>query len=161
MDFDQKYLKSLLSYDRETGVFIWLKNAPQKWMLQGQPAGYISEGYVLIKIGRRKYRAHRLAWLYEYGCWPSTNIDHRDGNPANNAIGNLREATQRLNLANRARNRGKALPKGVRLDHGKYTARIGFLGRSITIGTYKTIDAAADAYAAEARRLYGEYARPC
>ena len=153
-------LRETLSYDSQTGEFIWIKPPWNHSQLVGRTAGCLSTGYVLIKLDGRKYKAHRLAWLYVHGEWPALRVDHRDGNPFNNAISNLRLATQAQNCANAARWAGKVLPKGVRRNRGGFTARISFEKRLITLGTFSSVEQAASAYAEAATRLYGEFARP-
>lgn len=59
----------------------------------------------------------------------------------------------------RARDRGKALPKGVRANGSGFTARISYQGRLETIGTFTTPEEAASAYLSRARDLYGDFAR--
>ena len=54
-------------------------------------------GHIRICIMRVKYLAHRLAWLYVTGSWPSQDIDHIDGDPTNNRFANLREVTHQEN----------------------------------------------------------------
>jgi hypothetical protein len=154
-----EYVRRILDYDPDTGVFIWRSPTRYHPRLVGQQAGCDTTGYTLIRIDGRKYKAHRLAWLYVFWKWPAPILDHRDGNPFNNAIANLREATQAQNIANAARKAGKCLPKGVRHTRGRFTARISFQGQMHSVGTFGTADEAAQAYAAAARRFYGEFAR--
>lgn len=156
----QEYLRSILSYDAETGVFTWTKPPWNHPRMAGQEAGSVATGYVMIKIDHRRYKAHRLAWLYVHGEWPSKRIDHRDGDTFNNAFANLRLATQAQNCANAGRWRGKKLPKGVRsVASGRFQARIRFDRKLRVIGTFCTAEEAAEAYLSEAQRLYGEFAR--
>lgn len=155
----QKYLRSILHYAPDTGWFTWTNPPKNHTRMQGQQAGATRTGYVMIKIDGQRYKAHRLAWLYVHGIVPGARIDHRDGDPFNNAISNLREATQAENIANARLKSGKVLPKGVRLNGDGYTARISYEKKLITIGTFPTIEAAATAYLNEATRLYGDFAR--
>ena len=127
--------------------------------MQGQQAGATLTGYVMIKIDGKRYGAHRLAWLYVHGKMPGSRIDHRDGDPLNNALDNLRQATQAQNCANAKRWSGKTLPKGVRRNGSGYTARISFEKSLRHIGTFPTPEEAAAAYYTEAVRLYGQFAR--
>lgn len=162
MTITAEYLRSILHYEPETGDFTWIVPPSNHGRLRNKPAGGTSTGYVLIKIDGRKYKAHRLAWLYVHGEWPAERIDHRDTDTFNNAITNLRLATQAQNCANANRWRGKSLPKGVRRTaSGRFQARIRFEHKLITIGTFDAVDDAARAYATTATRLYGEFARAC
>ena len=57
------------------------------------------DGYARVGIDRKRYFAHRLIFLMHYGYMPKF-IDHIDGNPSNNHLENLREATNQQNLYN-------------------------------------------------------------
>ena len=102
----QGELKSLLEYHRITGDFVWI-SAPSKYhtMLIGQIAGGLDKhGYKRIKIKGYTYKAHRLAWLYIYGEFPSGvnwQIDHIDGDRSNNRIENLKLASPAENQKNK------------------------------------------------------------
>jgi hypothetical protein len=158
-DLTQEYLKSILFYDPETGVFLWLVPPKYHPKLKGQPAGCKSTGYLMIRIDGQKYKAHRLAWLYVYGRWPDGDLDHEDTDTFNNVFENIRPCSVAQNIANRRRDAGKSLPKGVRPMWNGFQARIGFENRSITLGTFPTVDQAAQAYFAKAKELYGDFAR--
>lgn len=73
-------------------------------------------GYRLVKLyigGKSIARcAHRVVWLIRRGGWPSSELDHRDDNRANNRLRNLRLATRAKNTAKR-KMRQRALPRGV------------------------------------------------
>ncbi len=99
----QQELKKVLRYDPDSGLFFWLdtaKNRPEITL----PAGYISRGYIRIRVGAYVYRAHRLAWLYVYGEWPQNEMDHINHNRADNRIANLRAVTKMENAQNRKLN---------------------------------------------------------
>jgi hypothetical protein len=94
------------------------------------------------------------------GEWPAGGLDHKDGNRANNAISNLRLASDSQNQANRKGNRSRGLPKGVtRHRTGKYQAAIKVGGKAIHLGLHATAERAHAAYVAAARKHYGEFAR--
>jgi hypothetical protein len=104
-DLTAEYLRQLLSYDPDTGLFRWRVQLGFRGKVGAVAGTTHSKGYRQIRIDGRIYRAHRLAWLYIHGEWPSGGLDHIDGNPANNAIANLRPATQQQNVwSSRKRN---------------------------------------------------------
>jgi HNH endonuclease len=87
-------LKEFLHYDPETGVFTWLVK-PCRNILAGSIAGNVmNEGYVMVKIDRKNYKAHRLAWLYVHGTFPPDQLDHINRGRADNRLCNLRLSTQ-------------------------------------------------------------------
>ena len=63
------------------------------------------DGYRCVKWKSKNYGEHRLIWEYFHGVPPTNLIDHIDGNPSNNLISNLREATNAENQANRKKNK--------------------------------------------------------
>lgn len=157
-------LRRVLSYCPKTGEFRWLaKTGTANRVKAGQLAGSVSLGYVKIQVFGRRYFAHRLAWLYVMGAWPREDIDHKDGNRANNTWSNLREATDSQNMRNAKPILGtRAGLKGVTYlpKKGLFNARItADGGRRISLGCYKTADEAHSAYAAKANELFGEFAR--
>lgn len=157
---NQSRLKELLRYIPESGLFLWIRPPKNHTRLQEYAAGGIASGYVMIKIDGRKYKAHRLAWLYMHGAWPQGDLDHINGCPLDNRMANLRIATNAQNQANRMRDHNKAIPKGVRrLPGGRYQARITVKHRQIVLGTFNTPSAAEQAYIQAAQHHYGEFAR--
>src|SRR5215472_5451462 len=107
-------LRSLLRYDPETGEFMWIvPHGRDKRLPAGlsvgtpfKPAADHKSGYIAISLDGRTYTAHRLAWLYMTGRWPSGPIDHADMVGTNNRWSNLRLADHAKNMHNRH-------PKGV------------------------------------------------
>lgn len=84
-------------------------------------------------------------------------VDHRDRNGLNNRRSNLRSANKSLNAANsRKRSGSRNTYRGAIWRPGsRWEARI--QGRYL--GTFKTEEAAARAYDAEAGKAFGEFAR--
>lgn len=158
----QSYLKSILTYDPITGLLTWNKS--------GKVAGGVKcqSGYWFVRINNKDYRAHRLAWLYTYGRWP-TIVDHRNRVKTANWLSNLREVTNTENVYNSDRfdrhweaiagagtTQGSDTHDGVyyRRDRNKYRARTWVRTsegkrKRVSIGHYFT--------EAEAVKAYNDY----
>lgn len=165
-DLDVEALKEFLAYSPDTGLFRWLKRTGKTGPDRtGQIAGSKDfEGYIVIKVNQKIYRAHRLAWAFVTGKPPSDEIDHIDGNPSNNVWKNLREATSAENLRNRGMHRrNKSGFKGATLIRDpnrkkKYRASIRVDGKSIFLGNYMTAQEAHQAYCEAAKIYHGYFA---
>jgi hypothetical protein len=84
--------RELLDYNPWTGTFTW--KVKRGNLRAGSVAGSVNEnGYRVIHIDDREYRASRLAYFMHYGEWPSRNIRHMDGNRLNDEINNLKDTT--------------------------------------------------------------------
>lgn len=146
-----KKLLEMFSYDDVLGIFK-RRSVSRKSLSIGEVAGCVhkSGGYVHIKINGFAYMAHRLAWLYVNGDWPSGHIDHIDGNRTNNAISNLRDVSRSINLQNQKRaHAGKkyGLPLGVHLSGGgRFMAQLRVQGKNKSFGTFDTPELAYAAY---------------
>jgi hypothetical protein len=113
---------------------------------------------VVIRIDGLVHYAHRLAWLYVYGEHPTREIDHKNQNPADNSIGNLRQSSHAENMRNVSRC-GASGFKGVTRHCSKWRAVINVNGRKINLGVYSTPEKAAEAYDEAARLHHREFAR--
>ena len=99
------------------------------------------------------FKAHRLAWLMEYGQMPPDDIDHIDGNRSNNAISNLRLATRAENMQNLSKPKGR-YPRGVHKVLTGFQARIQHDFRRISLGVYETPEDAYQAYLSAKKSLH-------
>lgn len=135
-------LDKRLSYNKDTGVFVWVEtHSPRS--LNGKDAGYIINGYIEICIDGKKYKAHRLAWLTEYGEMPNGIIDHINGIRNDNRISNLRITDKRGNAGNQDMHRnGKNCGVTYYKETRKWVARIRKNGKQIYLGSFeKEMDA--------------------
>jgi hypothetical protein len=128
----------------------------------GEKAGANStRGVVIVSVDYKRYKAHRLIWLWHHGSLPPV-IDHIDGDPTNNRIENLRPATHATNMRNSKKPRTNTSGfKGVRFhkQRQKWTAQISVNNRSLYLGIYETPELAYAAYCAGAAEHHGEFAR--
>ena len=98
-DLTQARLFEVLFYNSRSGLFYW--NLRTRTDLNGKVAGKINpNGYRQIKVDQRYYYAHRLAFLYMTGRWPTDQIDHKNRIKDDNRWDNLREATPAQNSQN-------------------------------------------------------------
>ena len=149
-------VREVLNYTPETGIFTWGLSIGRA--MAGSVAGGIHHsGYRDITINRRKYKAHRLAWLYIYGAWPLGEIDHINSLSDDNRIANLRIVTRSQNMQNqrRARKDNKVGMLGVRIIRGRFVAYIGIGNKKYKhIGSYPSIIEAHNAYVSAKRKLH-------
>jgi hypothetical protein len=150
-----------LAYDPSTGLFTWItKRSGVKRAVAGckMGAGKRRKEQWMIGLLGRAYIRGRLAWFYMTGEWP-IEIDHRDGDRMNDRWANLREATRAQNEANKSVRRNNKLGiKGVDIFEGKFRAQI-YRGRKYMLGSFSTLEEAAEAYAQAARDFDGDFAR--
>lgn len=95
----QKELKHHLYYNPLTGTFKWNFSRPGV-SLNKRPGSLNSKKYLLIQIDKKRYLAHRLAWLYMKGYFPENEIDHINQIRNDNRWDNLREVTHQKNSTN-------------------------------------------------------------
>lgn len=149
-------LDSLLHYDRETGVFTWIR----KGQRCGQRAGCVApSGYISIEIKNKGYLAHRLAWLTVTGKHPVNNIDHKNGVRSDNRFENLRDVDQSTNAQNqRAAHKdsnGGLLGISWHKRDKKWVARLRVRGTLKNVGRFDDKNEAHEAYI-KAKRLFHE-----
>ena len=133
---NQEYLKSLFEYDKNTGLFIW-KNDRGSNKVKGKVAGTTHKrGYIELKIDCKKHKAHRMAWLYEYGEFPE-HIDHINGIVSDNRIENLRSVSHSINMKNRKRSKNSSREyRNIYKNKNRYNvaiSEIGYIGSFIKL----------------------------
>lgn len=150
----------LLSYDAESGVFVW-NSTRGRSAKAGDVAGTAHpRGYVTIEIDGRAYLAHRLAWLFVHGCFPAEQIDHVNRDRADNRLCNLRPASHSQNMANRAhfKNNVSGFRGVYRHSPNRWRAQIRKDGVLYRLGNFDTPEEAHAAYLKAADRIHGVFA---
>lgn len=154
-------LREVMRYEPDTGSFIRLSKTGRKGQIGSSVGTRNLSGYVVIGIDGGVYYAHRLAWLYMTGDVVH-QIDHKDGDRANNRFGNLRPATHQQNVLNakRAANNTSGF-KGVSWHKrsGKWDAHINLNGKKHHLGLFETAEDAHAAYMRAAKNAQPEFAR--
>jgi hypothetical protein len=157
----QKELKQFLHYDQNTGIFTWIKKSGQKPIIGNIAGSTLLGGYIAIRLKNKRYLAHRLAWLYVYGKFPKNKIDHINGNPSDNKICNLRQATYQQNNCNsKKRKDNTSGVKGVvwRNDCKKWQAQLYINYKKIYFGTFDNLELAKLAIFEARVKYHGNYA---
>lgn len=159
MNIDE--LKSLLSYDPDTGVIRWI--AKGKGRIKKKEAGtLLHSGYVGICVGTKRWQAHRIAWALYYGKWPKDQLDHVNGIRTDNRICNLRAATNAQNGKNLGLSKAnKSGVKGVCFDKqtGKWRAIIKVNFKQLNLGRYADLQEAIAARKTAEQQYFGNWNR--
>lgn len=146
-----------ISYDSDTGVFTWAVS--RRGCAKGTIAGHINkEGYRIVKVGRKAYPAHRLAWFIVHNQLPEF-IDHINGRRDDNRISNLRSVSHSENMQNKreamVNNRSSGL-LGVTWNkqHKRWQSKLMISKKAHHIGYFDTPESAHAAYLYAKRRLH-------
>jgi hypothetical protein len=148
----------MFMYDPIVGSFVRLETRGGNGRAGSVAGARHPHGYTQIKIAGRQYLAHRLAWLYITGEWPSNHVDHINGDKTDNRFENLRDVSRNVNMQNlkSATKRSTTGVLGVRRKGAhSYKAEIQTEdGQQRYIGSFATVSEAREAYLEAKRRLH-------
>ena len=165
-------LRQLLDYDPATGSLFWRRRdislfagdlrACRSWNARwAEKEAFTSKnnhGYKVGSIFGKISTAHRIIWIIAHGENAESQIDHINGDRADNRLCNLRKANNSENHKNqRLPSTNKSGAIGVHMDKrwGTWRAEIFDKGTRFYLGSFKTIDAAISArQEAEAKLKY-------
>lgn len=154
-------LREVLHYDPETGVFTWKVRTSNRVKVGDEVGFTLTHGYIGTMLDGRRYKLHRLAWLYVHGVWPDGDIDHKDGIKDNNRISNLRVVDMSMNQQNlkQARKHNRSGLLGVtRMSSFQrrktWVSRIKIDSKVHHLGYFTTPEEAHEAYLKAKRELH-------
>mgnify|MGYP001222984437 CR=1 FL=1 len=159
-------LRQLLRYEPETGKLFWRERGPETFMegegrytavrmakiwnsklARREAISCIDKGlgYRKGSLNGRKVYAHRVIWALHTGHWPLEDIDHINGDRADNRWGNLRAVPHSVNARNtriRCTNTSGMMGVARYGRHGRWRALIMVDGRTKHIGCFDTYEQA-------------------
>jgi len=134
-------------YTAERAAKIWNSKYAGRAALNSVDPGL---GYRKGSVGGRKVYAHRVIWAMQTGQWPAGEVDHINGDRADNRLQNLRDVPRRINAKNarcRATNTSGMMGVWQIRQTGKWRSSITIDGRTRHLGCFPSF-----AEASRARR---------
>lgn len=141
----QERLKEILHYNPEAGEFT-RKVSNNSRIKVGDIVGTVrKDGYLRIMIDGKDYLAHRLAYLYITGSFPTNQVDHINHSKDDNRWINLRLVSNQENHRNQSmRVDNKSGFNGVYWSKhaNKWHSQIRSNGKKKHLGYFKDLDEA-------------------
>jgi len=116
----------------------------------------------ILRINKKSvsFVESNVIWFLRTGEWTEKIIEHKDGNPTNNAVSNLRLATQSDNLCNTTiRSDNKTGSKGIYSRYGSWSVQLWKDKKCYNFGVYKSLETAKIVRKLAEQRFHGEFAR--
>ena len=145
----------------DDGGAYW-RESPGGGVAAGVRVGTVHQtGYTYVGYRGRRFLLHRLIFLARHGYLPR-QVDHIDGDPANNRVGNLRAATPTQNARNRKRPATNT--SGVKnvcwhRQNRRWQVKLRVDGKGVSFGCFATLEEAAAAAEQARADTFGEFAR--
>lgn len=167
----QKGFSSGQSCIRIHGTLAWVSLTKDQWAiidsadieLVARLRWYAFKPRYTFYAARSEVRGTKRVAVSMHGAISGAPLtDHKNSTGLDNRKTNLRACTGAQNAANRAvQSNSKSGIKGVWFDKSrdKWVAAIGFEGKTLPLGRFRTADEAQRAYCDKAVQLYGEFAR--
>ncbi len=107
-DVTPELLQQLLTYEPDTGFLFWKERGKPNFDAQNagkQAFLATTNGYKIGRVMNMTFMASRVAWAIATGEMPKGEIDHINGDRADNRLCNLRDVTRTENRHNKAQNK--------------------------------------------------------
>lgn len=164
-------VSKMLRCDFDSGSIFWIEDSYsgfKKSVLrhaQGDEAGTKrNDGRFIVNLNGKLYLRYRVVWLLYYKKLPNGSIDHINGNPSDDSIINLRDATPDINSQNIFRchkNKKSSKYLGVFMDkrkkNKKWRSSIMVNGENISLGYFLTEKEAYEVYMCAKSNLHKGY----
>ena len=145
---DIEIINELFTYCPQTGVLTRAISTASN-ARAGDTVGSVDRyGYLRARAMGAEYKVHRIIWKIIHGIEPIGEIDHIDGNPANNRADNLRLASRRENAHNtRLFRNNTSGHKGIswNVTSKRWDARLAMGGGIVFRGRYVELQDAIEA----------------
>jgi len=162
MKVTPEFCRAVLRYEPETGKLFWkhrdtalfakpgfAKPWNERWA--GEEAFKITHvqwGHKQGTLGGKCFKAHIVIWAIVHGEWPKNQIDHINGEPADNRIDNLRDVPGVINVQNSSRYKSNS--SGVTgvwwsAPRQRWMATIKANRRKVYLGSFRNLADAAHA----------------
>lgn len=125
----------------------------------GKPIGTLRKDgalqvLVYLLSGTTSVLLHRAAWLLKTGVWPDFEVDHKDGDRANNRWKNIRAATHGQNRQNLKKVTAAGNLRGTTRYYNKWKAQIKTENKHHYLGLFATEAEAHAAYCTAKAKLH-------
>lgn len=141
----------LQTFEYREGRLHWKYNPKRQVQWNAKHVGHEAgcrrnkDGRKVIRFEGKLYLASRLIFLYHKGFLPE-EVDHKNKNPLDDQIDNLREADRSLNNSN-------TNATGTTRFRGKWLARLYHKGQSFNLGIFDLKSEAHQAYLNKKKEL--------
>lgn len=150
------------TFEYRDGLLYWKAvTHPNKGYLRDKPAGSMHKyGYRHITWMNKVHKAHRLIFLLHHGYLPP-EVDHINGNRADNRIENLRAANRSENQCNRgalASNTSGYPGVSWHKKSSSWAVRLMKDGKTRALGYFKDLELAGLVSAEARAKFHGQFA---
>jgi len=161
MRYTQKDLSSAITnFDYREGKLYWKVMASNRVKVGSEAGSVRKDGYRIVSISGNGYQTQIVVWAMHNGRWPDkgVEIDHKNNNPSDNRIENLRQSTASQNQHNSlisASNTSGA--KGVSKSGNSWRSNVCKNGK-IYSKTFKSFNDCVEFTELLREELHGQYA---